>query len=340
MPLHLRTHRKLALGVTLIELMVAVAIGGFLMIGAMTVFMQSRTSFKITQSVSRLQENGRFALETIEPDIRMASYYGLTSRGTLVAGRALTTVANVAPNPSPGCGNNWAIDLENPIAGTNGAYTWACGAATGGWRAGTDTIVIRRVAQDPVLPPAVLQPNAIYVQSSRSAAQIFVGAVVPAGFNTTTSQSYLLHARGYYIANQSGSLGTKGAAIPSLHRKTLVSGPQINDEEILAGVEDFQIEFGVDTDKEGAPNRGSVDRYVNANDPILDPTNAAYNPDAVILAVRIWLRLRAEDIENGFADTTRYRYADVDYTPAPAEQTFRRLLVTKTIYVRNAKPIS
>src|SRR5215831_13690544 len=115
------TRGKLELGVTLIELMVSVAIGAFLMIGAMTVFMQSRTSFRITQSVSRLQENGRFALATIEPDIRMANYFGLTSRGTSVAGRALTTVANVAPNPAT-CGNNWAIDLENPVAGTNGAY--------------------------------------------------------------------------------------------------------------------------------------------------------------------------------------------------------------------------
>jgi type IV pilus assembly protein PilW len=332
-----RTYRKLALGVTLIELMVAVAIGAFLMIGAMTVFMQSRTSFRITQTVSRLQENARFALATIEPDIRMASYYGLTSRGTLVTGRALTTQPNgIGPAT---CGANWAIDLENPVAGTNNAYNWGCGASAGGWRNGTDTIVIRRTAEDPVA--GALQVGRLYVQSSRSAAQIFTGTVIPSSFNATTSQTFELHARGYYIANQSQSLGAKGAGIPSLHRKTLGPGPAITDEEILAGVEDLQIEFGVDTDKEGAVNRGSVDRYVNANDPILNPMNPAYNPDAVIIAVRIWLRLRAEDTENGFSDTTNYVYADVNYTPpAGQQQQFRRLLVTKTIYVRNARPMS
>ena len=36
---------------TLIELMVALAIGAFLMIGAITVFMQSRTTFRVTESL-------------------------------------------------------------------------------------------------------------------------------------------------------------------------------------------------------------------------------------------------------------------------------------------------
>src|SRR5690606_21019944 len=46
-------------GVTLIELMVALAIGSFLMIGAVTVFMQGRTTFRVTESIARLQENAR-----------------------------------------------------------------------------------------------------------------------------------------------------------------------------------------------------------------------------------------------------------------------------------------
>jgi type IV pilus assembly protein PilW len=49
-------------GMTLIELMVALAIGAFLMIGAISVFVQSRTTFRVTESVSRLQETARFAL--------------------------------------------------------------------------------------------------------------------------------------------------------------------------------------------------------------------------------------------------------------------------------------
>ena len=59
---------------TLIELLVALAIGTFLMIGAVTVFMQGRAAFRVIESLARLQENGRFALDALERDIRMAQY--------------------------------------------------------------------------------------------------------------------------------------------------------------------------------------------------------------------------------------------------------------------------
>jgi type IV pilus assembly protein PilW len=323
--------------------MVAVAVGAFLMIGAMTVFMQSQTTFRVNQSVARLQENARFALAAIEPDIRMASFYGLSSRGVRINGRAQTNAPNNAalwPGGPAGCGSNWALDLENPIVATNGTYPWPCPPTVGGPEPGTDTVLIRRVNENPVAA-AALANNTLYLQNARfQPGQIFTGTAVPAGYTTTTSQTNALITRGYYIATQSGQLGLKGQTIPSLHRKSLSSPVGVIDEEILAGVEDLQIELGIDTDIPNAPNRGAVDRYVNADDPILNPASASYNPNAVILAVRIWLRVRAEDIENGFTDTTEYKYADVDFTPTAAQAPFRRLLVSKTIYLRNARQMS
>ncbi len=324
--------------------MVAVAIGAFLMIGAMTVFMQSQTTFRLNQSVARIQENARFALAAIEPDIRMASFYGLSSRGVRIDGRAKTNAPNNAalwPGGPANCGANWALDLENPIVATNGTYPWPCAATVGAANGepGADTILIRRVNENPVALGA-LAINTLYLQSARfQPGQIFTGVAVPAGYTATTSQTNALITRGYYIATQSSQLGLKGQTIPSLHRKTL-SGIGVVDEEILAGVEDLQIELGIDTDIPNAPNRGAVDRYVNADDPILNPASPGYNPNVVILAVRIWLRVRAEDIENGFSDTTEYKYADVDFTPTAAQQPFRRLLISKTIYLRNARQMS
>jgi hypothetical protein len=84
-------------------------------------------------------------------------------------------------------------------------------------------------------------------------------------------------------------------------------------------------------------NSGSIDRYVDINDPLVDPADAAFNPDAVVLAVRIWVRVRAERAENGFTDTTNYVYADQDV--GPFNDNFRRIVVSKTIYLRNARPI-
>lgn len=317
-------HRRQA-GVTLIELMVALAIGMFLMAGAVTVFMQGRQTFRLTESISRLQENGRFALDAIEPDIRMANYWGLTTRGNRVEGRAAATLTAGAGHDA--CGENWAIDLETPVTGSNGSYPWPC--AGRGASATADTLTIRRVAEEePTLP---LATGTLYVQSARfEDSLIFTGPTLPTGYNTTTNETHRLIASGYYI----GQSELFGNAVPALRMKTL-AGNAIRDEEVLPGVDDMQIQFGVDTDPVGTANRGSIDRYVNPGDPILDPADPSYLPDAEILAVRIWLRIRAERIEVGFTDTTAYQYADQNL-PAPGDG-FRRIVVSKTIFLRNAR---
>ena len=318
-------------GMTLIELMVALAIGAFLMIGAVRVFMQGRTTFKITESISRLQENARFALDALEPDIRMAHYFGLTARETKIANRAGPTDPNGLGADT--CGVNWLIDFDNSIQATNGStpWPWACGAFTGA-ATNADTLVVRRVAQDVTLP-AALQAGQLYIHSARFVdAQIFQGPPVPGGFNPATSETHAVVVNGYYIDNQS-SLGPN---IPSLRRKVLRSTGAIDDEEVLPGVEDMQIQLGLDMDATGQPNRGSIDRYVNPGDPIITPGSASFDPNAQILAVRIWLRIRAEHIENGFTDSAVYQYADQNV--GPFNDPFRRLVISKTIYLRNARP--
>jgi type IV pilus assembly protein PilW len=318
---------------TLIELMVALAIGAFLMIGAITVFMQSRATFRVTEAVSRLQENARFALDAIEPDIRMAHYWGLTPRTYLIQGRrAPTDAAGIGAHT---CGNNWNINLNEAVDGTNGNYTWACGA-NGTAAVNSDALVVRRASEDPVV---ALTANTLYIQSTRSQlGQIFAGTVVPAGYNATTSATHRLIVNGYYV-DQTSSV----AGMPSLRRKTLQNGGGIADEEILVGVENMQIQFGIDTDVPGTavapnPNRGAVDRYVNPDDPMIDPADAAFNPDAEILAVRVWLRLRAERVENGLVDATNYQYAGQNF--GVFNDGFRRMVVSKTIYLRNPRPAS
>ena len=326
-----RFSSKRIAGMTLIELMVALAIGAFLMIGAVTVFMQGRSTFRVNESVSRMQENARFALDTLEPDIRMAHYWGLTTRTTKILGRAATTAAaGIGPTT---CGNNWTIDLDRAVDGTNNTYTWACAPTIGAAQANSDTLVVRRVSEDPQAAAA----NTMQLQSSRNEdAQLFIGAAIPAGYlPAPVSQTHRLIVHGYYISTNS-TQDAAGNPVPSLRRKRLGVGPAIVDEELLSGVEDLQVQLGVDTDAAGAANRGSVDRYVNPGDPILNPAHANFIPDAEVLAVRIWLRVRAQRPENGHTDTTNYVYADQNV--AAIGDRFRRMVVSKTIYLRNARP--
>ena len=144
----MKAHRQY--GMTLIELMVALAIGAFLMIGAITVFMQSRTTFRVTESMSRLQENARFALQVLEPEIRMAHFWGLTPTTTNVGNRARPTAAN-GPGPDD-CGNNWTINLDQAVEGSNNNYPFAC-AGFGTVEANADTLTVRRTSEDFETPP-------------------------------------------------------------------------------------------------------------------------------------------------------------------------------------------
>jgi type IV pilus assembly protein PilW len=63
-------------GLSLIELLVAIALGGLLMGGAISLFVNNRATYEVTNDMARLQENARFALQILTQDIRMAGYTG------------------------------------------------------------------------------------------------------------------------------------------------------------------------------------------------------------------------------------------------------------------------
>ena len=326
---HARGARRANGGLTLIELMIALAIGALLMIGALTALGQSRETLRVADTLARMQETARFALDVLELDVRMAQHWGLTSRTHAVAGRARGSEPHAGIGPSS-CGPNWAVALDDVVA-TNNGYGFAC-SGLAPVAAESDTLVVRRVAPEPVSPP--FEPAGVYVQSALDgAAQLFAGANgVPPGFAADTSATYRLVVNGYYVSRRS----SLGADVPSLRRKTLRTTGTIGDEEVLPYVEDMQVRYGVDTHARGAPERGSVSRYVDADDPLFDPASPAFLPDAVVLAVRIWLRVRAERQELGYADAAPYVYADCNF--GTFADGFRRLVVSKTIHLRNARP--
>jgi type IV pilus assembly protein PilW len=335
MPRHQQTPmtNRRQTGLTLIELMVALAIGAFLMIGAITVFVQSRATFRATETVARLQETARFALDFLEPDIRMAHYWGLTSRTYLIRGRrAPTDPAGLGPGT---CGQNWTINLDQAVQGSNNGYGFGCAVKAPRVAVDTsDTLVVRRARAD-VTP---LTAGTLYIESTRSQlGQIFAGTAVPPGYGSATSEAHQLIVNGYFVARDP----TTGA--PSLRMKTLGTGGVITEQEVITGIEDLQIQFGVDTDAPGTPmapnrNRGSIDRWVNADDPLIDPASPAFDPNVEILAVRIWLRARSDQTDPAYKDTTTYVYADQNV--APIDDGYHRVVVSKTIYLRNARPAS
>ncbi|WP_406672362.1 PilW family protein, partial [Natronospira sp.] len=73
-----RTLRSQA-GLTLVELMIAVAIGTILMIGVIQLFSGMRGAYTLNESMSRVQESGRFAIDYMTSDLRMAGHMGCMS---------------------------------------------------------------------------------------------------------------------------------------------------------------------------------------------------------------------------------------------------------------------
>ena len=78
-------------GLSLVELMVAMTISFVLIFGATQVYVDSRNAYNVNEVVARLQENARYAMSVIEPDIRMSNYWGLVKGASLVSGQAAQT---------------------------------------------------------------------------------------------------------------------------------------------------------------------------------------------------------------------------------------------------------
>ena len=312
-------------GVTMVELMVALAIGSFLMIGAIQVYNQSRQAYVINDSIARVQETAQFAMDTVEADLRMASNWGQHSRGSAVEGRSLIGDANpLALNAPIVCGANWALNLGRPLEGSNNAYALPC-LATGGAQGNSDVITTRRATVN----PTALDNGRLQIQTTRIQGQLFDDGVIPAGFTASDSQTHDLMVNTYYVSPAS----TLIPGAPTLRRKTLTINAGvaiIQDQEVAPGVENMQLQFGVDVDDDN-----TVDRYVNPGDNIFNPANAAFIPGAKVITARIWLVVRSISREVGLDDLRDYEPGDVDLGVQNDE--FRRLQVSKTILLRNAR---
>ncbi|MEO7876727.1 MAG: PilW family protein [Dokdonella sp.] len=63
-------------GISLIELLVALAIAALLLLGLSQVFIGSKDAYRLQEGMSRVQENARFVTQYLEQNVRMAGYMG------------------------------------------------------------------------------------------------------------------------------------------------------------------------------------------------------------------------------------------------------------------------
>ena len=323
-----------ARGFTLIELLIAMTIGIAALAALLSLLSSASHALATREAVAEMQERARYALASIETDVQLAGYYGLSSRASefsfLSGGASVATSAQLRQSAAPlsalgtgaqSCGDNFAVDLSLPLQGDDDRFQLgvnrraACAARGGGARTGSDTLSIRRANTT----ATTLDVNRLQLLVNSLDDQqrwLLTDATLPAGFTLMANlrEVHDLSLRSYYVSND--SVGTTGAPALRVKELTRVAGRvDYTDTEVMPGVEDLQVLF--------VTNAGSF-------------APESLPPASIVLAVRIWLLARAASFEVGYLDPAVYSYAGRTAVLSPAERRYRRVLLTRLVTVRNA----
>lgn len=311
------------------------SISALLIAGSLELFIRSQQAYRTNERVAQLQETARHALALLELDVRMAGYWGASNR--------VERIANVAAPPDPvpaefvgasaainACGPNWVLDLAQYIAASDDRYSLACAAYNRRAQPDADVLVVRHASNPVTGPPSTPRLRLV---ANPAEGRLFIAPCTDGG-NAACSRSpppppdiagaeiHDLVVNGWYVSRDA----TGRSGYPSLRRKRLqggASGASIQDEEIIAGIENLQVQLGTATAGAG----------VVFSSPDSLPADASQN----IVAVRLWLLIRAETPEIGFIDNESREFPIGRQWPPPNDA-FRRLLVSSTVYLRNRHP--
>ncbi len=308
-------------GFSLIELMIAMVLGLFLVGGVIVVFIGSSQSFSHNEALSRVQESGRFALEMVAQELRNTGYKG----SCFVNAVDIINTADAQYEAD-------AYDLNDPIRGWTAATGEFFAGSLVGYEANTDLVMVKHAANtataslsadidstDTTFPVnGGAAPGAIVVFSDAVGCDLFQNtAALNAGslqrgtlgqtINNQTvaaqplSHSYLpgdstnialLSSTLFYI----GSSDLGGANTTALRSVSYDNGVA-NDQELVDGVNDLTLSYAV------VSGAGPALNYANTAAQI----TAANSWDDVV-AVRVVVNVQGEqNISHQFATTVALR---------------------------------
>jgi type IV pilus assembly protein PilW len=238
----------------------------FLLLGLVQVFSASREAYRLSEGLSRVQENARFAMDYLQRDIRMAGHFGcVNDQARLQTAGALNSQFAAA-----------SLNFNVSIRGYDGAPPAAdIPALTPTPLAGRDSIVLRFLSGNGI-PVTALAGNSISFDAAKwnvltgegvanpvlfgladcTSADVFAATATSAGSVTAPAavvldrygaspeggptMLYRAEALVYYIANGAGGR-------PSLYRARInANGTSAASEELVEGVENMQLRYGQD----------------------------------------------------------------------------------------------
>lgn len=330
-----RFHRQA--GVGLVEIMVAVTLSLILTAGLIHVYTGNKQTYRIQESLSRVQENGRFALDFVTRDLRSAGFLGCAGTST----KTTNTLNNATTF-------NWSFDqIIEGFEATSSSGWDRDPVATAGivspYLPARDVLTIRRSLGNPaqvaahpagsapitVAPGHDLQPADVVMVTDCTDAAIFqitndpsladsvehTGSGSPGNASLSLGKGYTTAGAIVELMTSTYYVGTGVSGRPALFRKDGAALAQ----ELVEGVEDMQVLYGIDTDTDS--NR-TPNRYVTAN-------NVADWGDVVSAEVRLLL----QTLDNNLASQPQqYTFNGL---PFKSPDLRLRRTFTNTISIRN-----
>ncbi|MBI2306579.1 MAG: PilW family protein [Rhodocyclales bacterium] len=307
-------------GVTLIELLVVLAIGAIIAAAMASLFAQSSATREQVNRTSQRIENGRYALDAIAEDARLAGYYGdLWPVGNMGYNTDITSNANPCASTLADIQTQWAWNVGTPpsatvpvpvigLEGHGAAYSLptGCSAILTNHKTGTDIIALRRASTLAIVPSALSGTGAVALQVSTQTSlcptesglmvdsnpsNLTLHRADPSCGQTAVARPLVTHI--YYVATCNNCSGG-GDGIPTLKLAEMINGT-FTVRSIAPGIDHLHLEYGIDWDGDGA-----VDEY-------RVPTN--HNTKLDDVAGREWfdvVSVKAYVLARDLESTTQY----------------------------------
>ena len=317
-------------GFSVIELMIAMLLSMVLAGAIISVFVNNNQSFKQDENVGRMQDDTRHALREIAFDLSMAGHYAdLHVPSTVSYDGGLTIGQDCGPVGEA----NWMYRATEAVTGnslsimaidnaTNAAVAAAHSCFVNGELLdGTDVVAIKRVAG---AEATALSVNAAYLRTNGTVGVLFSGLAptAPPVVVAPPRADWEFRPSIYYIRQFAN---TPGDNIPTLCRKALRGpGPGMTTECLATGIENLQIEYGIDTTGNGQPN-------VYLSNPSLDQMQS-------VVAARIFLIGRTTEIDTRYTNTKTYAISN-----APAfvpNDNFHRRVFSTSVAIQNIRTMN
>ncbi len=300
---------RLQHGLSLIELMISLVIGLLITAAVGAVFLSGGKNYRENDRFARMQENGRFAVDMIASDLIMASFWGtLTTYPSIVNSIAPNTSCNITHAPQKSL-----VVINNQDATAAAAQAYCIDSST--YQIGTGIVALKYTNS---ITAGTQSVGKAYLRSNPSGGSLFIyDGTLPGP--TETDWEYV--ARVYYIRNTPDP-SNASRTIPVLARKYLVGANMNNDETLLDGIEDMQIEVGLNSPTASSEADIIPAFYAAA------PT-AAQLPYAV--TARIYILVRSLEPDSLPINKT-YRLGS---KPVAKSDNYRRKVFTTTVVLRN-----